>query len=220
MPDERTAASGRVTVKRFPQRGFYDRVVIDAILDEGLICHVGFSVDSQPFVIPTIHARDGDRLYFHGSQASRMLRALRGGIPVCVTVTLLDGLVLARSAFNHSMNYRSVVILGTAVEVADPAAKLAALKTISDHVIPGRWEEVRPPNRLELEGTTVLAVPITEASAKIRRGPPMDDDPDYALPVWAGQLPLKLEVQAPIADPRLAPSIAVPGYVASYKRPR
>jgi hypothetical protein len=151
--------------------------------------------------------------------------AVRGSSPrhenrACVTVPLLDGLVLARSAFNHSMNYRSVVILGTAVEVADPAAKLAALKTISDHVIPGRWEEVRPPNRFELEGTAVLAIPITEASAKIRRGAPMDDDPDYALPVWAGQPPLKLEVQAPIADARLDASIAVPGYVASYKRPR
>ena len=220
MADERVPASERVTVKRFPQRAFYDRAVIDAILDEGLICHVGFSVDSQPFVIPTIYARDGDRLYVHGSQASRMLRALRGGIPVCVTVTLLDGLVLARSAFNHSMNYRSVVILGTSVEVADPAAKLAALKAISDHVIPGRWEEVRHPNDFELEGTTVLAVPISEASAKIRRGPPMDDDADYALPVWAGQLPLKLEVQAPVANPRLAPSISVPGYIANYRRPR
>ncbi len=220
MADERQPASERVTVKRFPQRAVYDRAVIDAILDEGLICHVGFTVDSQPFVIPTIYARDGDRLYFHGSQASRMLRALRGGIAVCVTVTLLDGLVLARSAFNHSMNYRSVVILGTAVEVADPAAKLAALKAISDHVIPGRWEEVRSPNHFELDGTTVLAVPIAEASAKIRRGAPMDDEGDYALPVWAGQLPLKLEVQAPIADPRLAPSIGVPGYIANYRRPR
>jgi nitroimidazol reductase NimA-like FMN-containing flavoprotein (pyridoxamine 5'-phosphate oxidase superfamily) len=220
MADQRAPASERVTVKRFPQRGVYDRAAIDAILDEGLICHVGFTVDSQPFVIPTIYARDGDRLYFHGSQASRMLRALRGGIAVCVTVTLLDGLVLARSAFNHSMNYRSVVVLGTAVEVADPAAKLAALKTISDHVIPGRWEEVRPPNDSELAGTSVLAVPIAEASAKIRRGPPMDDEVDYALPVWAGQLPLKLEVQAPIADARLAPSINVPGYIANYRRPR
>jgi len=220
MVDELAPASERVTVKRLPQRAVYDRAVIDAILDEGLVCHVGFNVDSQPFVIPTGYGRDGDRIYLHGSQASRMVRVLRGGIPVCITVTLLDGLVLARSAFNHSMNYRSVVILGTASEVTDPAAKLAALKIISDHVIPGRWEEVRPPNDFELRGTTVLAVPIEEVSAKIRRGPPMDDEADYALPVWAGQLPLKLEVQAPIADPRLAPSIGVPGYIANYRRPR
>ena len=220
MTDKLAPVSGRVTVKRLPARGAYDRPTIDAILDEGLICHVGFNVDSQPFVIPTIYGRDGDQLYFHGSQASRMVRALRGGIPVCVTVTLLDGLVLARSAFHHSMNYRSVVILGTAVEVADPAAKLAALKAISDHVIPGRWEEVRSPNDSELAGTSVLALPIAEASAKIPLGPPLDDEADYALPVWAGQLPLEQEVQAPIADPRLAPSIGVPGYIANYKRPR
>jgi len=220
MVDELAPASERVTVKRLPQRAVYDRAVIDAILDEGLVCHVGFNVDSQPFVIPTGYGRDGDRIYLHGSQASRMVRVLRGGIPVCITVTLLDGLVLARSAFNHSMNYRSVVILGTATEVTDPAAKLAALKIISDHVIPGRWEEVRPPNDFELRGTTVLAVPIEEVSAKIRHGAPMDDEVDYALPVWAGQLPLKLEVEAPIADSRLAQSIGVPGYIASYRRSR
>jgi nitroimidazol reductase NimA-like FMN-containing flavoprotein (pyridoxamine 5'-phosphate oxidase superfamily) len=198
----------------------YDRAVIDVILDEGLVCHVGFAVDSQPFVIPTIYGRDGDQLFIHGSRMSRMVRMLRDGIPVCVTVTLLDGLVLARSAFNHSMNYRSVVILGNAVEVADPAAKLAALKAISDHLIPGRWEEVRPPSKAELDGTSVLAIPLTEVSAKIRRDRPMDDEVDYALPVWAGQIPLKLETQPPIPDARLAPNTATPDYVANYRRPR
>ncbi len=162
MANERVAASERVTVRRFPQRAVYDRAVIDAILDEGMVCHVGFTVDSQPFVIPTIYGRDGDHLFIHGSRVSRMVRMLRDGIPVCVTVTLLDGLVLARSAFNHSMNYRSVVILGNAVEVADPAAKRAALKAISDHLIPGRWEEVRPPSEVELQGTSVLAIPLSE----------------------------------------------------------
>ena len=224
MTDDQPPASERVSVKRFPARGAYDRATIDAILDEGLICHVGFTAagtaDSQPFVIPTTYACDGDRLYVHGAQASRMMRALRGGVPVCVTVTIHDGLVLARSAFNHSMNYRSVVILGTATEISDPAEKLAALKKISDHVIPGRWDEVRPPTRSELAQTTVLAVPIVEASAKIRRGGPVDDDEDYALPVWAGQIPLKLEVQAPIADARLDPAINPPRYVTDYKRPQ
>ncbi len=227
MADAQPPVSERVTVKRFPARGAYDRATIDAILDEGLICHVGFTTttaagaaDSQPFVIPTTYARDGDRLYVHGAQASRMMRALGGGVPVCVTVTLHDGLVLARSAFNHSMNYRSVVILGIATEISDPAEKLAALKKISDHVIPGRWDEVRPPSRSELAQTTVLAVPIVEASAKIRRGGPVDDEEDYALPVWAGQIPLKLEVQAPIADPRLDPAIEPPPYIADYTRPR
>jgi len=221
MADQQPPASERVTVKRFPARGAYDRATIHAILDEGLICHVGFTAaDSQPFVIPTTYARDGDRLYVHGAQASRMLGALRGGIPVCVTVTMHDGLVLARSAFNHSMNYRSVVILGTATEISDPAEKLAALKKISDHVIPRRWDEVRRPTREEVERTMVLAVPIMEASAKIRRGGPVDDDEDYALPVWAGQIPLKVEVQAPIADARLDPAIKPPRYVTEYKRPR
>jgi nitroimidazol reductase NimA-like FMN-containing flavoprotein (pyridoxamine 5'-phosphate oxidase superfamily) len=220
MSDKPAAPSPRVSVKRIPARGHYDRPTIDAILDEGLICHVGFSVDSQPFVIPTIFGRNGDRVFFHGSAASRMLRALRGRIPFCLTVTLLDGLVLARSAFHHSMNYRSVVILGTAVEVVDREAKIAALKIISDRVIPGRWEEVRPPNQSEMTATSVMMLPISEASAKVRTGGPIDDEEDYALPVWAGQLPLELEVQPPIADARLPQSIGVPGYIANYRRPR
>ncbi|HTW86849.1 MAG TPA: pyridoxamine 5'-phosphate oxidase family protein [Candidatus Binataceae bacterium] len=220
MSEKPAAPSPRVTVKRIPARGHYDRPTIDAILDEGLICHVGFSLDSQPFVIPTIYGRDGDRVFFHGSAASRMLRAIRGGIPVCLTVTLLDGLVLARSAFHHSMNYRSVVILGTAVEVVDREAKIAALKTISDRVIPGRWEEVREPNQSEVTATSVLTLPISEASAKLRTGGPIDDEEDYALPVWAGQLPFELEVQPPIADTRLPQSIGVPGYIANYRRSR
>jgi len=220
MSEKPAPASPRVTVKRLPARGFYDRPTIDAILDEGLVCHVGFSVDSQPYVIPTIFGRHGDQFFFHGSQASRTLRAVRGGIPVCVTVTLIDGLVLARSAFHHSINYRSVVILGSAAEVAEPEAKVAALKVISDHVIPGRWDEVRPPNKSELAATSVMMLAISEVSAKVRTGPPIDDEEDYALPVWAGQLPLESEVQPPIADPRLPQSIGVPGYIANYRRPR
>jgi len=220
MPENPAPASARVAVKRLPARGFYDRPTIDAILDEALVCHVGFNVDSQPFVIPTIFGRHGDQVFFHGSQASRMLRAVRGGIPMCLTATLLDGLVLARSAFHHSINYRSVVILGAAAEIVEPEAKVAALKVISDHVIPGRWDEVRPPNKQELAATSVLALPIAEASAKVRTGPPKDDEEDYALPVWAGELPIEPETQPPIPDARLPQSIGVPGYIANYRRPR
>jgi hypothetical protein len=191
-------------VKRLPKRGAYERATIDAILDEALVCHVGFVADGQPYVIPTIHGRRGDRLYVHGSAASRMLNSMSDGIPVCVSVTLVDGLVLARSAFHHSMNYRSVVVLGTAEPVEDEAEKMAALEAIVEHVLPGRWAEARPPNALEMKATLVLRLPIEEASAKLRTGPPIDDEEDYALPIWAGVIPLKLTPSAPIADARLA----------------
>jgi uncharacterized protein len=210
--------SKRTTVRQRPQRGVYDRRIINQILDEGLVCHLGFSVDSQPYVLPTIYARDGDRLLIHGSVASRMLRSIRSAIPACATVTLIDGLVLARSAFHHSMNYRSVVILGTAAEICDLAGKLAAMRTIVEHVVPGRWDDVRPPSDGEIRATIVLALPLNESSAKVRTGPPLDDHEDYALDTWAGVLPLSLEVHAAQADPRLPPGIEVPSYVRFYRR--
>ena len=209
----------RTAVRRLPKRGSHDRDVLNAILDEGLVCHVGFVVSGQPYVIPTTYGRVGDQLYLHGSAASRMLEAMRGGIPVCVTVTHLDGLVLARSAFHHSMNYRSVVMLGMAQEVVDPDERWAALRAIVDHVVPGRWDEVRPPGENELRATLVLRLAIDEASAKIRTGPPVDDDADYALPFWAGELPMRTTVLPPIADPRLASGIPVPTHVTGYRRP-
>ncbi|HEX8409320.1 MAG TPA: pyridoxamine 5'-phosphate oxidase family protein [Thermoanaerobaculia bacterium] len=186
-------------MRRLPKRGHYDRETIHAILDEALICHVGFVVDGSPVVIPTIHWREGDTLYVHGSSASRMLRSLKEGVDACVTVTLLDGLVLARSAFHHSMNYRSVVVFGKAREV-DGEEKLRALDSLVEHVMRGRSRDVRPPNEIELRATTVLALPLDEASAKIRTGPPVDDDEDYALPIWAGVVPMKLTRGEPIAD--------------------
>ena len=211
--------TARTTVRRRPQRASYDRATVEAILDEGLFCHVGFVADGQPYVIPTIHARVGGRLYIHGSAASRMLRSVGAGIPVCVTVTLLDGLVLARSAFHHSLNYRSAVVLGTAVEVTGRAEKLAALKAVVEHVVPGRWEDVRRPTEQELKATTVLKLPVAEASAKIRTGPPLDDEEDYQLGCWAGEIPLRLVPQALVPDPRLDPTLAPPAYAHSYRRP-
>lgn len=211
--------SERATLKRLPQRGAYDRETLYRILDEGLICHIGFAVDGQPCVIPTLYVRLGDSLYVHGSPASRMLRALACGGSVCVAVTLVDGLVLARSAFHHSMNYRSVVLYGTAAVVEDPAWKAEILRGLSDHVIPGRWEEVRGPSEQELRKTLVLSIPIEEASAKVRSGPPLDDEEDYALPVWAGVLPLHLSVAAPVADPRLKPGTELPPHVRDYRGP-
>jgi nitroimidazol reductase NimA-like FMN-containing flavoprotein (pyridoxamine 5'-phosphate oxidase superfamily) len=190
----------RTTVRRHPERGAYDRATIDAILDEALICHVGFMVDGQPYVIPTIHARDGDVLYLHGSPASRMLRNLAEGVDVCVTVTLLDGLVLARSVYNHSMNYRSVVVLGRTTEVTDRGEKLHAMERIVESLIPGRWAEARQPNEAEIKGTTILAIGLREASAKIRTGPPKDFDDDLSLPVWAGVIPLDLRRGRPYPD--------------------
>jgi nitroimidazol reductase NimA-like FMN-containing flavoprotein (pyridoxamine 5'-phosphate oxidase superfamily) len=197
MPTERTV------LRRLPQRGAYDRETVYGILDEGFVCHVGFVVDGQPFVIPTGYGRSGDELFIHGSRASRMLKSLREGIQVCVTVTLIDGLVLARSVFHHSMNYRSVVIFGRARVVESEEEKLAALLAFTEHVAPARWQEVRPPNRQELNATLVLALPLKEASAKVRTGPPIDDEEDYALPVWAGVVPLTLEAGEAIPDPRL-----------------
>jgi hypothetical protein len=203
--------TARTTVKRHPERGAYDRATIDAILDEALICHVGFVADGQPYVIPTIHARDGDTLYLHGSPGSRMLRNLAGGVDVCVTVTLLDGLVLARSVYHHSMNYRSVVVLGRAREVTDRDAKLRAMRTVVEHVVPGRWDDARQPNEAELKGTTILEISLDEASAKIRNGPPKDNEEDLDLPFWAGVVPLALVPSAPIADEGVAG--APPDYV-------
>ncbi len=212
-------ASERTTVRRRAQRGVYDRDTINAILDEALICHVGFVLDSQPYVIPTIHARVGDRLFLHGAATNRMLTAARGGIPLCVTVTLLDGLVLARSAFHHSMNYRSAVVLGTATEIVEHDAKREAMRAFVEHVVPGRWNDTRLPSDAELQATQILMLPIAEASAKVRVGPPIDDENDYALKLWAGEIPLGLTIHSPIADPRLAEGIEMPAYVAQYRRP-
>jgi nitroimidazol reductase NimA-like FMN-containing flavoprotein (pyridoxamine 5'-phosphate oxidase superfamily) len=209
----------RTRLRRLPDRGRFDRATVHAILDEALVCHVGFVAEGQPFVIPTIHARVGEDLYVHGSAASRMLRMLAGGVPVCVTATLLDGLVLARSAFHHSVNYRSVVVLGGAEPVADPEEKRSALEAIVEHVIAGRNAEVRPPSPKELAATQVLRLPIEEASAKVRTGPPVDDEEDYTRTVWAGVLPLRLVPGAPVPDPRLAAGLPVPDSVASYRRP-
>ena len=210
--------TSRTTLKRLPKRGHYEHDTVYGILDEGFICHVGFVIDGNPVVIPTGYARLADKLYVHGSQASRMLRTLAEGLDACVTVTIVDGLVLARSAFHHSINYRSVVVFGRARLVADREEKLAALFAFSEQVIRGRWNEVREPTDDELKQTTVLCLPLTEASAKIRTGPPIDDEEDYDLPVWAGVLPLELIAGGPVADPRLKEGIAVPGYVLDYER--
>jgi nitroimidazol reductase NimA-like FMN-containing flavoprotein (pyridoxamine 5'-phosphate oxidase superfamily) len=207
----------RTTVKRHPERGDYDRATIDAILDEALICHLGFVVDEQPFVIPTIHARDGDLLYVHGSPGSRMLRAAKSGIEICVTATLLDGLVLARSVYNHSMNYRSAIVLGRAREVTEQEEKLHAMERVVEHVVRGRWADARQPNEGEIKGTTILALPLDEASAKIRTGPPVDDDADLALAVWAGGVPLRLEPSTPVAADGV--DGAPPSYALQYERP-
>ncbi|HEY6605397.1 MAG TPA: pyridoxamine 5'-phosphate oxidase family protein [Gaiellaceae bacterium] len=212
------APTTRTTVRRHPERGDYDRATIDAILDEALICHVGFVVDGQPFVIPTIHARDGDVLYLHGSPGSRMLRNLKGGVDLCVTVTLLDALVLARSVYNHSMNYRSAVVLGRAREVTDRDEKLRAMECVVEHVVPGRWAEARQPSEGEIKGTTILALGLDEASAKVRKGRPTDDEDDLSFPVWAGLVPLELAPQSPVADEGVTDP--VPPYVETYSRPR
>ncbi len=217
MSDSHTPTS-RTRLVREPQRAVYDRAAAYKILDEGFICHVGFVIDGQPFVIPTGYGRIGDNLYIHGSSASRMLRNLDQGIPVCVTVTLLDGLVLARSIFNHSMNYRSVVVLGTAVAVRDPEEKLEALRLLSEHIIPGRWEDSRQPNEKELKATLALRLPITEFSAKVREGDVVDDEEDYSFPTWAGVIPLNMVVGAPVDDSRLLPGQQVPEYAVNYSR--
>ncbi len=219
MPPTDTPTA-RTRVVREPDRGVYDRDTVYRILDEGFICHVGFEVEGQPFVIPTSYGRSGDDLYIHGSAASRMLRNLDKGIPVCITVTLLDGLVLARSIFNHSMNYRSVVVLGTATVVQDPEEKLKALRTLSEHILPGRWAESRQPNERELKATFALRVPISEFSAKVRQGPPIDDEEDYDFQAWAGVIPLETVALPSIPDARCRPDIPVPAYACAYSRRR
>jgi nitroimidazol reductase NimA-like FMN-containing flavoprotein (pyridoxamine 5'-phosphate oxidase superfamily) len=210
----------RTRVVRESERGVYDRETAYRILDEGFLCHVGFVADGQPFVIPTSYGRKDSNLYIHGSAASRMLRQLKESVPVCVTVTLLDGLVLARSVFNHSMNYRSVVILGKATLVEQPAEKLDALRLLSEHIIPGRWDDARQPNERELKATSVLRLPIEEFSAKVRTGPPIDDEEDYAFPTWAGVVPLEMMADTPVNDPRLDPEREVPPYASNYTRKR
>jgi hypothetical protein len=211
----------RTRVVREPDRAVYDREAVYRILDEGFLCHVGFVVDGQPFVIPTSYGRHDATLYIHGSAASRMLRQVtKEGVPICITVTLLDGLVLARSVFNHSMNYRSVVILGKATLVDDPREKLAALRTLSEHILPGRWEDARQPNERELKATSVLRVPIEEFSAKVRIGPAIDDEEDYSFPTWAGVVPLEMVTGKPIDDARLLTGKEVPAYARNYTRKR
>ena len=214
IPTERTQ------VHRLPKRGSYDRDTVYGILDEGLVCHVGFVAEGKPVVIPTGYGRKGDTLYVHGSTASRMLRTLGKGADVCVTVTLVDGVVLARSAFHHSMNYRSVVIFGKATVLEEPAQKLEALRVFTEHVAPGRWQDVRKPSEKELQATTVLAIPLEEVSAKVRTGPPLDDEEDYQLSVWAGVLPLALTPTSPLPDDGLPKEIPVPEYVRRYARKR
>jgi uncharacterized protein len=208
--------TGRTRVRRLPERAAYDRETVHAILDEGFLCHVGFVVDGQPYVVPTGYARIGETVYLHGSTGSRL--GLRPGMDVCVTVTLVDGLVLARSAFHHSMNYRSVMAVGRTRPIRDPDEKEAALRALVEHIVPGRSAEVRGPNRRELAATAVLALPLVEVSAKVRTGPPKEDDPDYALPFWAGVLPLALTPGEPDPDPRLDPPVPLPPHVASWSR--
>lgn len=217
---ETQTPTARTRLVREAHRAVYDREAVYRILDEGFLCHVGFSVDGQPFVIPTSYGRKDASLYIHGSAASRMLREMKDGVPVCITVTLLDGLVLARSVFNHSMNYRSVVILGKATLVDDPEERLAALRVLSEHILPSRWDDARQPNERELKATSVLRVPIEEFSAKVRTGPPIDDEEDYSFPTWAGVVPLEMVAGAPIDDARLDPAREVPAYVKHYSRKR
>jgi uncharacterized protein len=208
----------RTMLRRLPKRGSHDPKDVYAILDAAFLAHVGFNVNGQPFVIPTLYGREGDKLYLHGSAASRMLLELESGAPACVTVTLVDGLVLARSAFHHSMNYRSVVAFGTARKIDDPARKTHALRVISENVIAGRWNDVRSPTEKELKATIVLEFSMEEASAKVRTGPPLDDEEDYALPVWAGLLPLQLNAKSPEPDPRIVNGVAVPEYITCYRK--
>ena len=208
----------RTRLRRLPKRGAFDRKTVYSILDESFICHIGFIVDAQPYVIPTAFGRVDDVLYIHGSSASRMLRTLSGGVEMCFTSTLIDGLVLARSAFHHSINYRSVVILGKATLVNDSSEKDKALESITEHIVPGRWTDVRWPNELELKATTVMKLPIDEASAKIRTGGPVDDEEDYDMDVWAGVLPLSLDTGAAVPDERIKPKVGLPNYISEYKR--
>jgi len=206
--DGDAAPSRRTTVRRHPERGRYDRETIDAILDEGLVCHLAFVSDDHPVTIPTMYVRDGDRVIVHGSAAARMTRTLATGLPVCLTVTLLDGVVFARTANNHSMNYRSAVLLGTTTAVTDPDEKLAAMRALVERIAPGRWVQVREPSAQEMKATTILELPIEEASAKVRTGPPLDDEEDLSMPVWAGVVPLAIAPGEPVPDPALRDGIA------------
>lgn len=211
-------STARSQLRRLPNRGSHEPEVVHAILDVGFLAHVGFQVNGQPFVIPTLYGREEDNLYLHGSAASRMMGELETGVPACVTVTLVDGIVLARSAFHHSMNYRSVVAFGTARKIEEASRKMHALRVISEHVMPGRWNDVRTPTEKELKATTVLEFSIAEASAKVREGPPLDDEEDYGLPVWAGVLPLTLQAKSPVPDSRLAEGIEAPGYIVRGRK--
>jgi len=216
MP-ENTAMSERTRIVRESGRAVYDRGAICKIVDEGFVCHVGFTVDGQTYVIPTMYARVGDAIYFHGSAASRMLRGVGSGLNVCLTVTLADGLVLARSVFNHSMNYRSVVALGSAVIVDEPSEKLAALQAFTEKILPGRWNDARQPNEKELKATSILRLPLNEVSAKVRVGGVEDDAEDYALKVWAGIVPLRLVADEPVRDERCDASIPAPNYAKKFR---
>jgi uncharacterized protein len=207
----------RSKLKRLPKRGNQERELIHSILDEALIAHVGFVTDNQPFVIPMAYGRDGDRLYLHGSPVSRLLKTLEQGVDICFTVTILDGLVIARSLFHHSMNYRSVVLFGKAQPVVSESEKMSALQALTEQMIPGRWHEARIPSVKELKATSVLAFEIEEGSAKFRTGMPLDDPEDYSLPYWAGELPLQLTADAPIADPNLSSKIALPKNLVNYR---
>ncbi|HLM55824.1 MAG TPA: pyridoxamine 5'-phosphate oxidase family protein [Pyrinomonadaceae bacterium] len=210
--------TGRTTLRRLPQRAEYGREAVYQILDEAFVCHVGFVSGGSPFVIPTAYGRAGDVLYLHGARASRMLKELARGPEVCVTVTLLDGLVLARSAFHHSINYRSVVVLGRAEVVEDPSEKMEALRLFTEHIVRGRWDEVREPSPQEMNATLVLRLPLAEASAKVRTGPPVDDEEDMTWPVWAGELPLRLVASEPVADPHTGDGLSAPSYLLDYNR--
>jgi uncharacterized protein len=211
--------SARTTVRRLPERAMYDRTAVHAVLDEGFVAHVGLATDDGPVVIPMLYARDGDRVLVHGSPASRLLRTGARGLDMCLTVTLVDGLVLARSAFHHSVNYRSVVVVGRAERIDDLAERRAALDVLVEAVVPGRTADARPPNERELRGTTVLALPLDEASAKVRTGGPREEDDDMDLPVWAGVVPLTLVAGAPEPDPELRVDVPVPAYAVDYRRP-
>ena len=216
-----TARTPRTRVRRLPKRGAYDRPTIDAILDEALVAHLAFTgEEGQPYAIPTLHARVGDEVWVHGSTASRTLRTLGGGAPACLTVTLIDGLVLARAIFNHSMNYRSVIVLGEARAVTDPEDKRAALAAFAERIAPGRWADARPPTPQELKATSILALPLDEASAKVRAGPPVDDDADHALDVWTGVVPMRLARGEPVPDPALHSGIEVPRYLREARDDR
>ncbi len=211
--------TNRTKVKRLPERGVYERETIYSILDEGLVCHIGFEVQGQPYVIPTGYCRVEDMLFIHGSAASRMLKTLKGGVPVCFTVTLLDGLVVARSGFHSSMNYRSVVVLGKATEVTGQAEKLAAMQALVEHIIPGRWDDLRPVTDKEIKATLIQALPIEEASAKLRTGMPKEDEEDYDLPIWGGVVPLVTRAESPLSDAHNLAGVEVPGYITEYRRP-